>query len=91
MTLRWLPEPDGRAELAYSGEAIIGMVVHQSVGEQLWAYTVDGVHAKWVGKVRGRVKSKATAKRAVERTWAAWLAHAALAPVNTGTAQDSGV
>lgn len=90
MTLRWELGLSGRAHLAYSGEAIIGMVVHQTVGEQLWAYTVDGVQAKWVGKVRGRVQSKATAKRAVERTWAAWLAHAGLAPVNTGTAQDSG-
>lgn len=81
MTLRWEPQDAAEAEYAYSGDAIIAIVVHQSVGERLWAYKVDGVHAKWVGKTNGRVQSKASAKRAVEKVWSAWLAHAGLAPV----------
>lgn len=80
MTLRWEPQQGAEAEYAYSGDAIIAMVVHQSVGERLWAYTVNGVEATWVGKVHGRVKAKATAKRAVEKVWAAWLNHAGLKP-----------
>lgn len=76
--LRWEPQPGHEAEYAYSGNAVVAMVVHQSVGERLWAYTVDGVQAKWVGKSHGRVRSKSSAKRAVEKVWAAWLAHAGL-------------
>jgi len=80
--LRWEKQSgDIEAEVACSGDAIIAHVVHQSVGERLWAYSIDGVHAKWVGKTHGRVKTKATAKRAVEKTWTAWLRHAGLAPV----------
>jgi hypothetical protein len=61
---------------AYSGEAIIGHIARRSLGE--WAYKIDGVEVKWIGKATGAVASEAEAKRAVEATWADWLKHAGL-------------
>lgn len=78
MALRWEKEASPEAATAYSGDAIIGSIVHQSVGERLWVYTVTGVNVKWVAKGHGFVKSRASARRAVERAWATWLEHAAL-------------
>lgn len=77
--LRWELQRDGENEYAYSGSLVMGIVVHQSVDEKLWVYKLDGVYAKWVGKTYGRVKTKSSAKRAIERAWAAWLDAAGLA------------
>jgi hypothetical protein len=77
LSLRWEPF-QGSSEQASLGEVPIAMIGQLSADPGTWWYTIDGVHVKWISKGFGHVKSKASARRAVERAWDAWLSRAGL-------------
>lgn len=80
MALCWeKTRPDGY--YANSGELVVAMVMRRDCDNGAWFWHVNGVHMKYIGKSQGTVKTFATAKRAVERNWARWLAHASLQPI----------
>jgi hypothetical protein len=71
---RWEKQKDGNF-WAYSGQFVIGMAVKMTVRHDSGATHVWEVSAvtgrSWL-KTRGKVKSMASAKRAVKRCWADW-------------------
>jgi hypothetical protein len=79
MALRWEKQRDGESWYAYSGDLVIGMVVKRDHGEA-WVYNLDAVHTRWIAKGHGEVETMPSAKRAIERAWAAWLERAGLEP-----------
>lgn len=76
MSLRW-EEQDSGAWYAYSGTLVIGMC---GPGENGWIWwnASQAVNMRHIAKTHGELKSYATAKRAIERAWTAWLAEAGL-------------
>lgn len=77
--LRWEKQSSG-GWYAYSGELVVGMVVLRD-HERAWVYDAsNAVNMRWTAKGYGEVKTAASARRAVERAWAAWLDRAGLAP-----------
>lgn len=78
MKLRWEKDIRATGWTAYSNELHVGYVTTRLDGTK--AYTVTGVHMKYIGKGYGDVKSIASGKRAVERAWQQWLTHAGLTP-----------
>lgn len=77
LKLVWTPFTDD-GEHAMLGDIVIASITPISSDPGTWAYSVDGVSMKWIGRGRGLVQGKASAKRAVERAWASWLAQAGL-------------
>lgn len=68
--LRWEVQHSGGV-YAYRGQIIIGMVGKGADG--LWFYQIHAVEMNWISKGRGRVRSKYSAIRAVNRAWKDWL------------------
>ena len=77
MKLRWEPF-SGKSELAMLGEVQIAMITPLEADPATWVYSVDGVRVKWIAKGYGQVRGKASARRAVERAFAAWATQAGL-------------
>lgn len=75
--LRWDMDQAGNW-LAYSGEIMVGMVIHRFDGRIVWDAT-NAVHMKWTSKGGGIAMTVDTGKMAVERAWKAWLVRAGLA------------
>lgn len=74
MTLRWEPSTDGDIEHAFSGELAVGALGRSSANPRRWWWTATlAVHMRHIAKTNGEVASRATARRAVERSWSAWL------------------
>lgn len=83
LMLRWEPF-QGDAEMAMLGECSIGMIGSvnaSSVPPGTWFFKIDGVDVKWIAKAFGHVKSRASARRAVNSAFAAWATRAGLANV----------
>jgi hypothetical protein len=79
--LRWDPDypcvGSKDSGTAFLGDITIGSYVRLNDGTG-WIYRVDGIRTKWVSKGYGKVATKASAKRAVERAWKTWLQFAGL-------------
>lgn len=69
MKLRWEKQQLGWT--AMSGEKRVGFVVDRDGGT--FYYEITAVSTKWITKGYGEVRSLASAKRSLERAWAAWL------------------
>jgi len=69
MTLHWKKASHGWH--AMRGQRIVGLVVERDDGTVV--YELTAVSTKWVTKGYGEVRSVASAKRGLERAWAAWL------------------
>ncbi len=69
--LRWKQQEEGPVTFAYRGENIVGMVGPMIGGG--WFYKLDAVSTRGLTKGTGRVKSKRSATRAVDRAWRDWL------------------
>jgi hypothetical protein len=82
--LSWEASRDG-VQYAKSGALTIG-TVGRRVDGSVW-YSVDAVSTRWIAKGHGEVKTFRSAKRAVERAWAAWLAEAGLQPIAPASAR----
>jgi hypothetical protein len=81
--LRWEKQTGGvDAELGYSGDICIGMIVKRSTdGVIVWS-AHEGVRMKWTAKGNGEARDFPSARRAVERSWKRWLERANLQPVS---------
>jgi hypothetical protein len=75
--LRW-EAFHGVSEIAYLGESPIGMIGNLNDDPSTWWYKVDGVTVKWIAKGFGHVKGKSSARRGVERAFAAWAERSGL-------------
>ncbi|HTK34602.1 MAG TPA: hypothetical protein VL358_04840 [Caulobacteraceae bacterium] len=77
MTLRW--EGRGEHQTAFSGQLAVGSIGRRSDGS-CW-YHVTAVDLRYISRALNlHVGNIRTAKRAVERAWAAWLSRAELGP-----------
>lgn len=68
----------GSSETAYLGDVEIGSIGQLDADPSTWWFTVDGVRVKWIAKGFGHVKSRTSARRAVERAFRAWAERAKL-------------
>lgn len=62
---------------AMSGDVVVGQIIEHTDGSG-WTWTIDAVQMRWIAKGRGKVSSKAQAKRSLSRAWNIWKARAGL-------------
>ena len=84
-----MSKPAGRVRLDWddphwkgagrSGNFTVAVVVQRAESGR-WAWLMQ-VPTRWICAGEGEVATRAAARRAVERAWARWLAHAALEPI----------
>ncbi len=88
--LNWrLDRPSAKTEHAMLGEVCIGSIGERTHEPGAWWYMVDAIDVKWLAKRNGEVKSKASARAAIERAWEAWLKTAGLIGADAATANKN--
>ncbi|WP_343611114.1 hypothetical protein [Novosphingobium sp.] len=88
--LRWeKPYKDNNCHHAMLGAVQIGAIGELAIEPGAWWYKVDGVDVKWLAKRNGQVKSRDSARKAVERAWVAWLKASGLMPADAPATSEN--